>query len=150
MPLSILPRSLATPSLLAHIVVDKFCDGLPLYRQADRFSRLGFDLDRGTMCRWLEELGGIAGATVVHAMHDEAMRTAFCLATDATGVLVQPPDRGGDQVRRPCRRGHFFVQIADADHVFFEYTPKETSKAVGAMFRDFSGYVQADAKSVFD
>src|SRR5262249_738844 len=50
----------------------------------------------------------------------------------------------------PCRRAHFFVQIADADHVFFEYTPEETSEVVSRMFAGFSGYVQADAKSVFD
>jgi transposase len=149
LPPALLPRSLATPSLLARIASDKFCDGLPLHRQADRFARLGFPLDRGTMCRWLEELGATCGATVVTAMRDEALRTAFCLATDATGVLVQPP-RGDDQVRRPCRRGHFFVQIADADHIFFEYTARETSAAVGEMFRGFSGYVQADAKSVYD
>jgi transposase len=149
LPPAILPRSLATPSLLARIASGTFCDGLPLHRQEDRFARLGFPIDRGTMCRWLEDLGATAGATVVTAMRDEALRTAFCLATDATGVLVQPP-RGDDQVRRPCRRGHFFVQIADADHVFFEYTARETSAAVGEMFRGFSGYVQADAKSVFD
>lgn len=89
------------------------------------------------------------GATVVAAMRDDALAHAFCIATDATGVLVQPIP-GGDQVRRACRRGHYFVQIADADHVFFEYTPKETSATVGELFRGFSGYVQADAKSVYD
>lgn len=36
------------------------------------------------------------------------------------------------------------------DHVFFAYTPKETSAAVGKMFHGFAGYVQADAKSVYD
>jgi hypothetical protein len=101
------------------------------------------------MCRWLEEAGGILGATIVAAMRTEALATAFCLATDATGVLVQPP-RGGDQVRRPCRRGHFFVQIADRDDVFFECVPRETSAAVAELFRGFQGYVLADAKSVYD
>ena len=52
----------------------------------------------------------------------EALATAFCFATDATGVLVQPTPLP-DKKRQPCRRAHFFVQIADADHVFFEYTP---------------------------
>jgi hypothetical protein len=42
------------------------------------------------------------------------------------------------------------VQIADADHVFFEYTARETSAAVGELFKGFSGYVLADAKSVYD
>lgn len=150
-PLSptILPRSLATPSLIAHIAIAKFCDGLPLHRQEDRFARLGFPLDRGTMCRWLEDVGATLGATVVTAMRDEALRTAFCIATDATGVLVQPI-AGGDQPRRGCTHGHYFVQIADADHVFFEYTPRETSAAVAELFAGFSGYVLADAKSVYD
>ena len=42
------------------------------------------------------------------------------------------------------------MHIADRDHVFFEYTAKENSDAVRAMFRGYSGYVQADAKSVYD
>jgi transposase len=147
MPPETLPRCLAAPSLLAHIVVDKYCDGLPLHRIQDRFARDGLPLDRGTMCRWVEDLGATCGATVITAARNEAMSTAFCLATDATGVLVQPIPTGQ---RQPCRRGHYFVQIADQDHVFFEYTPRETSDAVGQMFRGFSGYVQADAKSVYD
>ena len=149
MPPRLLQRSIATPSLLAHIASDKFCDGLPLHRQEDRFARLGVPLDRGTMCRWLEEAGGIVGATIVEAMRREATRIAFCIATDATGISVQP-DRHPDKKRQPCRRAHFFVLIADADHVFFEYTPEENSKVVSQMFRDFAGFVQADAKSVFD
>ena len=119
-----LPRCLAAPSLLAPIVVDKFCDGLPLHRIQDRFARDGVPVDRGTMGRWVQELGATCGATVIEAARKEVMATAFCLATDATGVLVQPVPTGKAQ---PCRRGHFFVQIADRDHVFFEYTPKETS-----------------------
>lgn len=148
-PPQLLTRSLAAPSLLAHVLSEKFCDGLPFHRQEDRFTRLGLRLDLGTMCRWAEELGATLGATVVEAIRDEAMRTAFCISTDATGVLVQPI-AGGDQARRGCRRGHFLVQIADADHIFFEYLAKETSAAIGELFRGFSGYVQADAKSVYD
>lgn len=148
-PREIVTRSLAAPSLLAHIATDKLCDGLPLHRQEDRFARLGARIDRGTMSRWLEELGMTVGATVVSAMRDDAMAHAFCIATDATGVLVQPIP-GGDKQRRACQRGHYFVQIADGDHVFFEYTAKETSATVGELFRGFSGYIQADAKSVYD
>jgi transposase len=148
MPKESFPRSLAVASLIARIAVDKYCDGLPLHRQEDRFARDGLRLDRGTMCRWMEDAGATAGATVIAAAREEALRTAFCIATDATGVAVQPlRDKNR---RQPCRRGHYFVQIADRDHVFFEYTPKETSAAVGEMFKGFKGYVQADAKSVYD
>lgn len=147
LPNETLSRCMAAPSLLAHIMVDKHCDGLPLFRIEDRFARDGVKLDRGTMSRWLEDAGATFGATVVAAARDEAMRTAFCLATDATGVAIQPVP---SQTRSPCRRGHFFVVIADRDHVFFEYTDKETSHVIGTMFRGFSGYIQADAKSVYN
>jgi hypothetical protein len=101
------------------------------------------------MSRWLEELGGVAGATIIEAARRDALATAFCISTDATGIAIQP-ERGPEKKRQACRRGHFFVQIADRDHVFFEYAPKETSGAVAEMFRGFAGYVQADAKSVFN
>jgi transposase len=149
MPPRLLERSIATPSLLAHVASDKFCDGLPLNRQEDRFDRLGVPIDRGTMCRWLEEVGATTGATIVEAMRREALATAHCIATDATGILVQPSRKPGDP-SQPCRRAHFFVQIADADHVLFDYSPVETSEVVSKLFEGYAGFVQADAKSVFD
>jgi len=149
MPPECFPRSLAAPSMLAHILTDKFCDGLPLHRIEDRLGRDGVAIDRGTMSRWVEDAGATAGATVIAAAREEAWATAFCIATDATGVAIQPPRRFDDK-RQACRRGHFFVQIADRDHIFFEYTPKETSLVLEDMFRGFSGYIQADAKSVYD
>jgi transposase len=149
MPPRLIDRSYATPSLIAHVASDKFCDGLPLHRQEDRFARLGVPIDRGTMCRWLEEAGATVGATIVEAMRKEALATAHCIATDATGIRVQPEPRK-DKQSQPCRRAHFFVQIADADHVFFEFTPEENSEVVHRMFAGFTGFVQADAKSVFD
>jgi transposase len=149
MPKEVLPRSFAAPSLLAHVATAKHCEGLPLFRLEDRFLREGFSLDRGTMCRWLEDMGSTLGTTVVLAMRKEALSTSFCIATDATGVAVQPEPLP-DNKRQPCRRGHFFVLIADRDHILFEYTPKETSKFVSSMLHGYSGYVQADAKSVYD
>ena len=149
MPAQTFPRSLAAPSLLAHIATDKHCDGLPLNRQEDRSARDGLRIDRGTMCRWLEDFGATAGATVIAAARAEALTTAFCVATDATGVAVQP--LRGENRRQPCRRGHYFVLRFDHDHIFFEYTPKETSAVVAEMFKGFKGpYIQGDAKSVYD
>ena len=141
-------RSLAAPSLLAKILADKYCDGLPLYRQEERFAREGLDLDRGTMCRWIEDAGMTAGC-VAEAAKADAFATAFCISTDATGVGIQPEPVEG-KGRQPCRRGHFFVMVADRDHVLFEYVPRETSAAVRELFHGYSGYVQADAKNTYD
>jgi len=149
MPAETFPRSLAAPSLLAYIITEKHLQGLPLYRFEDRFGRDGTPVDRGTMCRWLEDAGATAGTIVIAAARKEALTTAFCLSTDATGVSVQPIPTG-DKKRQPCRHAHFFVQIADRDHVFFEFTPRETSAAAGELFKGFGGYLQADAKNVYD
>ena len=148
LPPELLRRCLAAPSTLAHLATQKFCDGLPLYRLEAICARDGVDLDRGTMSRWLEDLGATFGATVVAAMDADAIANAFCIATDATGFAVQPGSRDGP--RRPCRKGHYFVKIADRDHILFEYHAEHTSKVVQAMFKGFEGYIQADAASVYD
>jgi transposase len=149
LPPSLIPRSIAGPSVWAALISQKLLEGMPYHRQEDKLARAGVTIDRGTMSRWQEHLGATVGATVVEAARRHALSTAFAIATDATGVLVQPV-ASNDQTRQPCRRGHYFVQIADADHVFFEYTPSEDSVAVQRMFAGFSGHVIADAKSVYD
>lgn len=149
MPPSVVARSIGAPSLFANIIHEKFGRGMPFFRQEDRAGLDGFPLGRGTMCRWAHDIGELVGNTVVAAMWADAKSTAFCLATDATGVLVQPAPRE-DGKRQACKRGHFFAVIADRDHVLFDYTPREDSKAVMRIFRGYSGYVQADAKSVFN
>jgi len=140
-------RSLLAPSMIARLIVEKYCDGLPFYRVEQRLEREGLPIDRGTLSRIAEDAGATLGATVVEALTAEARSDAFCIATDATGVLIQPlPNEKG---RQPCRRGHFFVMVADQDHVIFQYTPKHTSDFVKTMLHGFTGYVQADANSVY-
>jgi len=148
MPAAIIPRSIGTPSLFARILSAKFHMGLPLYRQEEIFAGERLPIDRGLMSKWCEELGAILGATIFHAARDEAMKTAFCLSTDATGVLVQPIR--SHEKKQSCKKGNFFVVIADRDHVFFDYAARETSAHVMEMFRGYSGYIQADAKNVYD
>jgi transposase len=147
-PKHLLKRSLLAPALIAHILVAKYMMGVPFYRLEQLMRLQGESLDRGTMCRISEDVGASLGAIVL-AQRDHAMATAFCLATDATGVSIQPTPLP-DKRRQPCRKGHFFVVLADRDYVFFEYQPKHTSAAVCEMFRGFHGYIQADAHAVYD
>jgi transposase len=52
-PVQLIPKSIAAEGLIAHLVVSKFADGLPLYRQQKIFNRLGIDLSRATMANWV-------------------------------------------------------------------------------------------------
>lgn len=147
-PLEIYKRGLLAPSLIAHILTKKFRWGMPFHRVARELESEGLELDDSTMCRYGEHVGATLGA-IVDACAAEAKATAFCLSTDATGVAIQPA-RIPDGKRQSCAKGHFFVVLADKDHVFFEYQPKHTSDAVCAMFKGFNGYIQADAHCVYD
>ena len=148
LPKELFRRRLLAPSMIAHILAAKYTMGLPFYRLEEKLAYDGACIDRGTMCRYAEDAGATLGAIVL-ASRDEAFDTAFCLSTDATGVSIQPTPLD-DGTRQPCRKGHFFVVLADRDHVFYEYQPKHTSAAVSEMFKGFSGYIQADAHVIYD
>jgi hypothetical protein len=79
---------------------------------------------------------------ILDAAREDAVKYAHIIGTDATGTLVQASGE--------CRRGHFFVSIVDEDYIFFDYTPRHTQEAVKNLFEGFSGYLQADASSVYD
>ena len=148
LPPLLIRRGLLAPSMLAHVIVQKFRFGMPFFRQEEQLEADGIELDRGTMARSVEEVGACLGAIVL-ACVDDARKHAFCLSTDATGVAIRPEPLP-DGRRQPCRKGHFFVVLADKKHVFFEFQPKHTSAAVCEMFRGFSGYIQADAHAIYD
>lgn len=147
-PLEIVRRGMLAPSMIAHLLAQKYLMGLPFHRLEQQCAREGFALDRATMSRYAEEIGAVLGF-IVEAARAEAIATAFCLSTDATGasILPEPLDDGRHQ---PCRKGHFFVTLADRDHVFFDYQPKHNSLAVWEMFKGFKGYLQADAHVIYD
>ena len=149
MPAEMLPGSMAAPSLAAHIIMENIGKGMPLFRIEDTFEREDVAIDRGTLSRWKKQVGDKVGETVVKAMQEHALASAFCISTDATGVCIQPI-YNQEKGRQPCKKGHFLVQIADKDHIFFDYLERETSAKVSKAFSGFEGYVQADAKNVFD
>jgi transposase len=147
-PKELYDRGMLAPSFIAYLLTKKFRWGMPFHRLALELASEGVSLDDSTMCRYAEHVGATLGC-IVDAMAKEAKETAFCLSTDATGVAIQPV-RLQDGKRQACAKGHFFVVLADRDHVFFEYQPKHTSDAVCALFRGFKGYIQADAHCIYD
>jgi len=148
-PPQLLTRCLMAPSMLAHLVMSKVGYGLTFYRMEERFAREGIGIDRGSISRYFEDVGASLGA-IVEAMRKDALANAFCLSTDATGVSIQPVRVQDSKTRQPCSKGHFFVVLADRDHIFFEYQEKHTSEAVCDIFRGFSGYFQSDAHVIYD
>lgn len=148
-PRTLFPRTMLHTSVLAWIVVEKFALGVPHYRLEQHLKAQGECLDRGTMCRNVEEVGSTLGATIVHAMMRDTIENCTVLSTDATGAAIQPGPRDGGP-KQSCKKGHFFTIVADCDHVLFAYTERHTQDAVAKLFKGFNGYLQADASSVYD
>jgi transposase len=140
-PDEMIPRGLPTVDLLAHNLVSKFADKLPFNRQEGIFAREGVPITRGTMCGWAAAANTLAHL-VVDAMEKDARKHAHVIATDATGVLVQANEK--------CKSGHFWVYVADRDHVIFRYSAKHSSDEPKTFFKGFHGTVLSDASNVFD
>jgi transposase len=149
MPNEMLPRSIVAPSFASHMLMANVGMGMPLFRLEDALARDGVCVDRGTLSRVKKRIGDALLASVVNAMLKHARATAFCISTDATGVCVQPI-YSHEKGSQPCKKGNFLVMIADKDHIVFEYLEKENGTAIYEHFRGFNGFVQADAKAVFN
>ena len=91
-PAQLFPKSLATPSLLAHIATAKFVDGIPLYRQEGQFGRLGIDLGRATMAGWMIRLGGTHLVPLINLLN-EHMLEAPLIHCDETRLQVLRSDK---------------------------------------------------------
>jgi hypothetical protein len=132
---------MADPSAIANVIVSKYDDILPLNRQERISLRHGFHLPRSTQCGWLEAAFAVC-YRIALAMFDESKRGARCIATDATGAPVQGPGK--------CHHWHVFVFIADNGHVVFRHSIDHTSDAIKTMLDGYTGYLLADAATIFD
>jgi hypothetical protein len=101
------------------------------------------------MCRYVEEAGNALGATIVHAMWQDAIENGCIISTDATSALVQPIKSKGE-LRQACKKAHFFTAVVDADHVLFAYAERHTQAFVQKLLHGFNGFLQCDAHSVYD
>lgn len=135
-----IPRGLAGPGLLAFVLVSKFADHLPLHRLARIFRREGLHLPRSTLCGFVQGSVALLGR-VVEAMWEDAKANARWIGIDATGVLVLAKEK--------CRRHHFWVMVAERDHVLFRYTKTHDGLVPAKLLEGYRGHVIADASSVY-
>jgi transposase len=142
-------RGLAGPGLLAHVLVSKFADHLPLYRQAEIYERSGLDLDRSTLADWVGESSRLL-APLVDALRRYVL-AASKLHADDTPVPVLAPGTG------KTKTGRLWTYVRDdrpcgdtsAPAVWFAYSPDRKGEHPQRHLRDFHGTLQADAFAGF-
>ena len=114
MPKLPIPKSIATPSLLAHVVTSKYVDGLPLYRQEKIFQRLGVDVSRATLASWMVKMGDLV-EPLMDWIRDEIRRNSFVQCDETPfQVLKEPGKRAQSQSYLWVLRGGESEQIGRA------------------------------------
>lgn len=143
-------RGVAGPGLLAHVLVSKYCDHLPLYRQSEIYARDGVDLERSTLADW------VGGASRILAPLVDAMRR-YVLDTqklhgDDTPVPVLAPGNG------KTKTGRLWTYVRDdrpagataAPAVWFAYSPDRKGEHPQQHLSEFRGTLQADGYAGFN
>jgi len=142
-------RGLAGPGLLAHVLVSKYADHVPLYRQSEIYAREGVDLDRSTLAGWVGATSELL-TPLVQAVRDHVL-AASKLHADDTPVPVLAPGTG------KTRTGRLWTYVrddrpsgsADAPAVWFAYTPDRKGERPREHLKRYRGALQADAYAGF-
>jgi len=142
-------RGLAGPGLLAHVLVAKYCDHQPLYRQTEMYAREGVELERSTLADWV---GGSSRLLepLVETLRRHVM-SAGKLHADDTPVPVLAPGNG------KTKTGRLWTYVRDdrpagnstPAAVWFAYSPDRRGEHPREHLRGFQGILQADAYAGF-
>jgi len=141
----IIPRSIAGPSLLAHVFTSKFADSLPFYRQEGQLARLGVEIGRSTMCHWAQKATE-ACKPVLDLLYRE-VRSGPHIHADETPILVTTAAGKG-----PNQTSYMWVFLGGQPGkpaVAFIFDPSRGAVVVQDFLDDYQGGVQADAHNAY-
>jgi transposase len=150
MPSLPIERGLAGPSLIAHVLISKYCDHLPLYRQSEIFARDGVEIERSVMAGWIARAAELV-SPLVEAIGAYVMK-AERLHADDTPVPVLAPGSGR------TKTGRLWVYLRDerphGGHdppaVLYRYTPDRKGERPREHLKGFAGFLQADGYAGFN
>ena len=137
-------KGLPGPGLLAHVVVSKYADHLPLNRQENILARHGVEISRKTMCGW-----AMSAAEILSPLYDlmrARVRKSRVIHTDDTTVPVLDPEQN------KTKTGRLWVYLGDAANPYavYDYTPDRKRDGPEKFLAGFKGYLQADAYAGYD
>jgi transposase len=130
------------PGLIAHVMLSKYDDHLPLYRQEQQFARLGVNFPRQMLCDWVEH-GARWLQPVVRQMKAELLAGDY-LQVDETPVKVMDPE-----VKGQCATGYLWLAGRPGEDVIFEFHPGRGKAYAQELLGDFAGYLQRDGYGVY-
>lgn len=143
-----LPKAIVGPGLLAQIIIDKYVDHLPLYRQMERFKREGINIPYSTTSDWIKK-----GCNLIDPLYESLKKLIVqsnYLHADESPIKVLDKDKKGTPAGS-VHRGYYWVYHNSVDGlVWFDYQEGRGREGPVAVLKDFKGYLQTDGYTVYD
>jgi transposase len=145
-PVELIPKSIATSGLLAHLLVAKFEDALPFYRQEKIFVRMGIELSRATMCGWAVKVADRI-KPLMALLHQE-IRCGPLVNIDETPVQVL-----SEPGRLNTSKSYMWVYRGGDPQkpvLIYQYQPTRSGQVPFTFLNNYHGFVQTDGYSGYD
>ena len=140
-PAQPIPRSFASASLLAYVIVAKFMDSLPLYRQEMIFKRLSIDISRSTLSNWVLKSAELLNP-FYNRLHEHLIRQKILQADETTLNVIQDG-------RETKSKSYMWLYQSGGHHtehpiVLYDYQATRAGQHAKAFLQGFSGHLQVD------
>ena len=145
LPKHILPKTNASPGLLAHLVTSKYVDSLPLYRLEGQFERHNVRLPRATQAAWMIEL--TLPLQPLWNLMDERLRASGYVRIDETRIQVLNSEKA------PSALHWMWVRVAGPKHqriILFDYDPSRGGEVADGLVEGCRGYLQSDGYQAYE
>ena len=144
LPVFPIEKGIAGPGLLAQIMVDKFVDHLPVYRQIERFKREGIKLSSSTLNGWQESI-----CNLLEPLYDTLKHRVLSqgyLQVDETPIPVLDKQKQGS-----THRGYHWIYYSPLEKtVLFDYNTGRSREGPIKLLKNFKGYLQTDGYNVYE
>ena len=140
LPQQPIPKSMASPGLLAHIAVSKYQDALPLYRQETILRRIGVDIPRATLANWMIRSGTLI-QPLINLLRDRMLDYDIIQMDETTVQVLKEP------AKRAQAKSYIWVQRGGPPAqpvVLYDYDPGRSAGVPKRLLEDFKGYLQTD------
>ncbi len=136
-PKSLIPNSYASASLVLQVLLRKYCDHIPLYRQEQALmQRHGIEISRKTMSSWMMLIAN--WLSMIYNALSEEIRSSGYMQIDETHVKYIEPGKGS------CPTGYLWTYHNPRGGVLFQWHPSRASSCLDSMLTNYKGLIQTD------
>ncbi|MDD3028584.1 MAG: IS66 family transposase [Erysipelotrichaceae bacterium] len=147
-PTPLISGSIASSSLVANIINDKYVKSLPLYRQEVSYQRMGINLNRQNMSNWLIRVSNSYFKPIIDHMYKQLIKAKYINADETSVQVLHEPGKAASS------KAYMWVYMTGRSeknqYVLFNYEPSRAHKHAIAYLKDFNGILISDGYQAYD